>query len=219
MSVLDMFASALGAFIMCAIILFPYYTDEKDLAKKIEKTKEAIRKAEVDLIAAKQRVKVNEETQLRLRQQLRASQTSTAAIDQCRADAIACRASLTKTFLVVSIEWTERCDVDLYVKDPMGREYYFANKKIEGSDAELSYDMTDGPGLEIWQVPVAMPGRYEISYKPLPKLSPTVGVRGLFMDRSGRHELPVKNLVCAGEKSHVATIQASSTGAVTYLAN
>jgi len=39
MSVLDMFASALGAFIMCAIILFPYYHEIKYFEKNIEKTK------------------------------------------------------------------------------------------------------------------------------------------------------------------------------------
>lgn len=219
MSVLDMFASALGAFIMCAVILFPYYQDIKYFEKSIEKTKEAIRKTEADLAAAKQRVKVNEDTKLQLQQQLRASQTSSAATQQCRADAVACRASLTKTFLVISIEWAERCDVDLYVKDPSGTEYYFSNKKVSGSEAELSYDMTDGPGLEIWQVPVATPGRYEVFYKPLRRLSEAVTVKGLYIDRSGRHELPVKNLRCGADKVRVATIQVNATGAVTHQAN
>src|ERR1700756_3146415 len=112
MSVLDMFASALGAFIMCAIILFPYYRETKEFERSIEKTKDAIRKSEQDLKAAKQWVKTDEETQKELQQRLRAAQTSTAALDQCRADATACRASLNQTFLVVSIEWAERCDVD-----------------------------------------------------------------------------------------------------------
>lgn len=215
MSVLDMFASALGAFIMCAIILFPYYQETKEFEKNIEKTQEAIRKSEEDLKAAKQRVKTDEDTQLQLQQQLRAAQTSTAVLDQCRADATACRASLNKTFLVVSIEWLERCDVDLYVRDPRGNEYYYGNKTFPGSDAELSLDMTDGPGIEVWQISVATPGIYEISYQPLGGQSDTATVKGASMDRSGRHELPTKAMRCGGPKTRVATLQVSPSGIVT----
>jgi hypothetical protein len=215
MSVLDMFASALGAFIMCAIILFPYYQETKELERNIEKTQEAIRKSEQDLKAAKQRVKTDEDTQLQLQQQLRSAQTSTAALDQCRADATACRASLNKTFLVVSIEWLERCDVDLYVRDPGGHEYSFSSKTFPGSDAELSLDMRDGPGIEVWQVSVAMPGPYEISYRPLTGQSETATIRGASMDRSGRHELPIKTMRCGDPQTRVAILQVSPSGIVT----
>lgn len=215
MSVLDMFASALGAFIMCAIILFPYYQETKDLEKNIEKTKEAIRKSEQDLQAAKQRVKTDEDTQLRLQQQLRAAQTSTAALDQCRADATACRASLSKTFLVVAIEWPERCDVDLYVKDPRGNEYYFGKPSFPGSDAELSLDMTDGPGIEIWQASVATPGTYEISYYPRGSSGNTATIKGATIDRSGRHELPTRTMQCGGSQTSIARLQVSTSGIVT----
>jgi hypothetical protein len=216
MSVLDMFASALGAFIMCAIILFPYYHETKDFEKNIEKAKEAIKKSLEDLQATKQRVKMDEETEKRLQQQLHAAQTSTAELDQCRAEATACRASLNETFLVISIEWSERCDVDLYVKDPRGNEYSFAAKKFNGSDAELSLDMQDGPGIEIWQVSVATPGQFEISYKPAGSRSGRVSVKGLEIDRSGRHELPTRAIQCEiKNKTKVATIQVGSSGIVT----
>lgn len=216
MSVLDMFASALGAFIMCAIILFPYYQETKAFEQNIEKTKEAIKKSELDLKAAQSRVKENEETQLRLQQQLRSAQTSTAELDQCRSDAIACRAALSKTFLVISIEWAERCDVDLYVKDPRGNEYYYSSKSFPGSDAELSYDMTDGPGVEIWQVATATPGRYEISYNPLGGGGGErqTSIKGIVIDRSGRRELPVRNVNCGSGKAPVAVVNVSSSGAV-----
>ena len=207
MSVLDMFASALGAFIMCAIILFPYYHEIKYFEKNIEKTKEAIRKSEEDLRAAKQRVKIDEETQRQLQQRLRAAQTSTAELDQCRADATACKASLQETFLVISIEWSERCDIDLYVTDPRSKKYYFGAKKFPGSDAELSLDMKDGPGIEIWQVSVATPGQYEISYEPAGSRIGRVNVKGLEIDRSGRHELPTRAIQCEiKNETKVATI-------------
>ena len=216
MSVLDMFASALGAFIMCAIILFPYYKESKDFEKSIEKTREAIRKSEKDLKAAKQRVKEDEETDKQLQQQLRAAQTSTAALDQCRADAIACRASLDKTFLVVSAEWTERTDVDLYVKDPTGKEYSFSSKTFPGSDAEMSLDMLDGPGVEIWQAPVAAVGPYEIFYQPRSSdKTTTVTIKGVIMDRSGRRELPVRTMRCDSTKTKVASLYVSPGGIVT----
>jgi hypothetical protein len=216
MSVLDMFASALGAFIMCTIILFPYYHDTKYFEKNIEKTKEAIRKSEEDLQAVKQRVKLDEQTQKQLQQQLHAAQTSTAELDQCRASATACRASLQETFLVISIEWSERCDVDLYVKDPRSNEYYFSAKKFPGSDAELSIDMQDGPGIEIWQVSVATPGQYEISYKPAGSRVGKVNVKGLEIDRSGRHEFPTRAIQCEiKSKTKVATINVDPSGIVT----
>jgi hypothetical protein len=214
MSVLDMFASALGAFIMCAIILFPYYQD-KELKKNIEKTEQAISKAENDLKFAKQKVKEDEQTNLQLQQQLRIVQTSTAALDQCRRDAIACRTSLEKTFLVVSIDWDKSCDVDLYVTDPSGRKYWYGEKRHPGSDAELSYDMKDGPGLEIWQTPVASPGTYEVRYRTIrtiraapPKIS------GVVIDRSGQKQLPVKTLSCGDTEARVASINVSATGSV-----
>lgn len=216
MSVLDMFASALGAFIMVAIILFPYYQETKEFENNIEKTKEAIRKSEEDLKAAKQRVKTDEDTQLQLQQQLRAAQNSTAELDHCRAEATACRAALNKTFMVVTIEWAERCDVDLYVKDPVGNEYYYSAKQFPGSDAELSMDMLDGPGIEIWQVPVAKPGSYEISYNPLGGQSDMVTIRGTIIDRSGRHELTPRTVRCGGGKAVVARATVSPSGAVAF---
>jgi hypothetical protein len=217
MSVLDMFASALGAFIMCAIILFPYYHEIKYFEKNIEKTKDAIRKSEEDLQAVKQRVKLDEETQKQLQQRLRAAQTSTAELDLCRAEATACRVSLQETFLVISIEWSERCDIDLYVKDPRGNEYSFSTpNKLPGSDAELSLDMKDGPGIEIWQVSVATPGQYEVSYKPAGSRIGRVSVKGLEIDRSGRHELPTRAIQCEiKNKMKVATIQVDASGIVT----
>lgn len=214
MSVLDMFASALGAFIMVSIILFPYYRQQKDIESELAKTKAETTKSEQDLLAAKQRVKSEEETRLRLHEQLRAAQTSTAALNQCRADAIACRASLQKTFLIVSIEWSERCDVDLYVKDPDNHEYYYHEKTFSGSDAELSLDMTDGPGLEIWQTAVAKPGRYEISYKPLHRMDEHVSIRGVIIDRSARRDLPIKEMRCGSEKTKIASLLVSSNGSV-----
>jgi hypothetical protein len=216
MSVLDMFASALGAFIMCAIILFPYYQETRQLEENVEKSNEAVKKTEKDLQVAKQRVKYDEDTQKELQQQLRAARTSTTELDQCRADTTACKASLNKTFLLISVEWMERCDVDLYVKDPRGNEYFWKSTKYPGSDAELSVDMQDGPGIELWQVSAAVPGQYEISYHPVKGRSATATVKGQFIDRAGRHELPTKVMECsAGSQLTVAMLQVSSNGTVT----
>jgi hypothetical protein len=214
MSVLDMFASALGAFIMVSVILFPYYRQTKDFETELSKTKAATMASEQDLSAAKQRMKSSLEAQSSMRQQLRAAETATVELNQCRAEATACKASLRETFLVVSIEWSERCDVDLYIRDPDDHEYYFGNKTFSGSDAELSLDMTDGPGLEIWQTSVAKPGRYEISYKPLSRTDSSVKIKGIVMDRSTRRELPVQEMRCGSDKTKVAAVQVSASGSV-----
>ena len=54
MSALDLFASALGAFILIAVVLFPYFPNTGDSPERIAPLKKALAKAQSDLAKTKQ---------------------------------------------------------------------------------------------------------------------------------------------------------------------
>lgn len=211
MSVLDLFASALGAFIMIAVILFPSYLADQKLTAKLNEAEEIIEEKTKALEnsnnalaeAAVLKAKLEEETE-------------------------ALRLEIARTFLIISIEWdTPGADIDLGVVDPQQNFYYFAKNNKSGRDfaptllppsgtatpeaesaagstppenamwAELSFDNVTGPGLELWQSPLAEPGIYEIKYKLYASSGApdaVVPVRGKIFYRNGRQELPVQPL-------------------------
>ncbi|MER8937882.1 hypothetical protein NKH82_00020 [Mesorhizobium sp. M0915] len=216
MSVLDMFASALGAFIMISIILFPYFNNTKlleETRKNLEQTKALVVMVEGEVESKKKIVQKNDE-------ELEKFPASTAALGKCQARITACKAETTDTFLVIGVEWDERCDVDLYVTDPGGHQYYFIKKKFDGSEAELSLDMRDGPGIEVWQSPKAPPGEYKIAYKApsctaLESPGGEVLVKGWVIDRSaGRSALPDMRITNVAKDGDLATIAVNSDGSI-----
>ena len=86
-------------------------------------------------------------------------------LQRCRTELNACEEKLSKTFLVFVIQWpTAKHDVDLHIIDAAGREFYYGAKTIPGRPGELSVDTTSGPGVEIWEVPQAPPGEYQVLY-------------------------------------------------------
>src|SRR5262245_20487553 len=125
MSVLDMFASALGAFIMVAVILFPFYNQRQLL----NKTTAEIEKTTTDLQQVARQILEDQDTSRRQQAELRQAAPTRAALDQCQRNSAACRAALTKTFLVIVIEWQERCDIDLFVTDVSRRHEFSYRKK------------------------------------------------------------------------------------------
>lgn len=195
MSVLDLFAAALGAFILISVILFPNYMKQK--------------KVELQLEAAKQTI--NE------------CKSATSVKDKTLA---VCAASPETTFLVVSIEWSipGNIDIDLHVTDPKGNEFFWAKNNrthsdYPSTDAQLSYDNTRGPGVELWQQPKAEPGVYKIAYfyYGTPDRSatpPPVEVKGNVFYRNGRIELPPVILILQHIGYPVADLQVSEAGTV-----
>lgn len=172
MSVLDLFAACLGAFILISVILFPNY----------QKTQQAEQK--------------KEESEVTLRQ----CKSDRAVIEKTIAS---CEAALASTFIVVSIEWNSfgNFDIDLHVYDPKGNEFFWAKNNrtrtdYPDTDAQLSYDNTRGPGVELWQHPKAEPGVYKIAYEyySTPNESTPVEVKGNIFYRNGRVELPAITL-------------------------
>ena len=179
MSVLDMFASALGAFIMICVILFPYFNQ----VKLLKQTREKIEQTVDQLGKVTTEVRHAEETSRHQQEEIQHGSEFRTSLVACQQTSAACKAAMTKTFLVVAIEWEERCDVDLYVTDPDSRKYYYGQKTFAdgNSRAQLSLDMRDGPGIEIWQDPSAKSGIYKISYQ-------TAGCAALDFERERERE-------------------------------
>ena len=174
MSVLDLFAACLGAFILISIILFPNYQKMQKAEQKHEETENTLKQCKSESAANEKKVAT-------------------------------CEAALGSTFIVVSIEWDSSgdFDVDLHVFDPKGNEFSYSKNNRDrlqypGTEAQLSYDNTRGPGVELWQHPKAEAGVYRIAYdyygapdnsNPVP-----VAVKGNIFYRNGRVELPTVTL-------------------------
>jgi cell division protein FtsB len=222
MSVLDMFASALGAFILITVILFPYY----NTSMRIKKSEEELKSVDVELVKVNMQIDDLVHRSAQLNDELRQVKTNEIMLEQCKHVYAMCKDALTKTFLTVVIEWREPCDVDLYVTDPDGQTFSYAKKTFPGSEAVLSLDMKYGPGIEIWGNPNSKPGLYKVSYDLFSVTyderelgEHPVNVRGWLIDRSvGLQSLPVKTLAKvtrgAGPQA-VANVLLKEDGSVT----
>ena len=215
MSVLDMFASALGAFIMISVILFPFYNQ----AKQLEQARDSIKKTNDHLGKVQAELLKSEETSRTQLEQIRRGSEFRTSVLACEQTMSACKASLTKVFLAIGMEWEESCDVDIYITDPAQRQFYYSSRKIPPSKAELSIDMLYGPGIEVWQNPEAETGDYKVHYKKggscpaLASGADTVTVKGWLIDRSGGIRLlPEMALTQSNESADVAIIHVSADG-------
>src|SRR5205823_3406028 len=126
--VLDLFAAALGGFILIAVILFPNYMKQQKAELDLKKTEQSFNQCQ----------RAETQAQVTLASKLR--------------ELTSCEASLATTFLVVVIEWnaTGNFDVDLHVVDTDGNEFFWGRNNRDRRDypsteAQLSYDNTRGP--------------------------------------------------------------------------
>ncbi|MGR3915001.1 MAG: hypothetical protein OD918_10930, partial [Gammaproteobacteria bacterium] len=112
MSALDLFASALGAFILIAVVLFPFFPNVSPSETQITAQ---LREARLQLQAC----------QNSLAQSQAALQQSQAELQQSQSALQQCSESLRKKFLLVVISWGSYDDVDLHIVDPQGNEFYY----------------------------------------------------------------------------------------------
>lgn len=153
MSVLDLFASALGGFIMIAVILFPsYMADQKlsaeivmleesrtALAEELSKREKALADKDVEIESQKEKIEDQDEELRKKGEELDNANNALAEAAVLKAEmdeeVEALRLEIARTFLIVSIEWDAvGADVDLSVTDPRGRKYYFAQSNRNGND-------------------------------------------------------------------------------------
>ena len=187
MSALDLFASALGAFILIAVVIFPFFpntgtADQLDLdeaRRQAASLKQELSEAEEALADASARERGLEE-----------------ALEQERK----------RKFLLVTISWQGEHDVDLHIVDPRGNEYSYAARTHSGSVARFEEDTTRGPGNEVWLHPMVTPGEYRVYYHLYAQRGSTVTVRGSVVHSVDRDELRPQTLREQGDKPLVATV-------------
>lgn len=191
MSALDLFASALGAFILITTILWPAYRKATQDDLKRERERMEIAKAEL----AKTRQETNEVAKQVKRQQsdLNILRRTESEFKACRENNHQCLVQLARNFLMVRIEWTQAVDVNLSVTDPNYRVFSWdkSNRKqiYPETKARLSIDATRGPGIEVWLDPEARPGKYVVKYTVPRKTGMEIAVRGTLVDRTGARPL------------------------------
>ena len=173
MSALDLFASALGAFILLAVIALPFFAntaqlDDATLLSQIVQAREELAQAQEELTQA----------QAELEEAAKAN------------------------FMVVITSWSTTDDVDLHVIDPAGREFYHGREEYPGlSEAKFEEDVINGPGNELWLHPKVTPGEYVVEYVyHTDRDRRPVRVRGTVLHRDGRIELPEVTLRSASPR-------------------
>ena len=233
MSALDLFASALGAFILIAVLLFPYFPNTGDSRERVAEVRAQLEQVQSQLQASQAELQASQaqlgacETQ---RQEVQAaldaceeqlaSSASQDALGACEsrnqqleANLETCQAQARKKFLLVLMSWGTADDIDLHVIDPAGQEFFYQSRSFSGSRAKLEEDNTRGPGNEIWLHPAAEPGPYRIYYKYFGRRSNGgVRVRGAVLTPDGRTPLPNTTLRREGQKPLIATVTVDSEG-------
>lgn len=220
MSVLDMFASALGAFIMVAIILFPYYQRNRPIKEKLDAEIAELKRTQEDVDKTKAQAEKLEQQNDDTRAEIRKVQLAQVELNRCKQDVAACLIELGSTFLLVKIDWSDAVDVDLHVKDPQGNEFYFAKSNRTGtafpnSQGRLSTDTAIGPGVEVWQIASAPPGAYQVEYviESMATRGP-VTVHGFFFDKGGKKPLPDMVIASGQNRILAGTIDVAMNGIV-----
>ena len=248
-SALDLFASALGTFVLLTIFLFPYYINEEKRQTKQEELITDLTDSQQNLIECQQQKNEQQSEQQQLLLQLQTALSEAVKpviaaplpvdtgklqscqrqqvqqskkLQRCQRQKQQCQRQLANTFLTLVLKWkTERQDIDLHVKDPNGNTFFYKkhnrNQVHFNSVAELSVDSVQGPGIEIWEHPQAIAGRYQVFanlYDRVgnianPKVSTTLYYRG------GSYKLPTVQLIQEEKKYLIATVIVSKTGKVT----
>ena len=188
MSALDLFASALGAFILLAVVALPYFGNTGNSPENVAKIKKELKQAKSKLAACQKKSKKQQ------------------------SDLNKCSAQLKKKFLLVLMSWKTKGDVDLHVVDPNGNEFYYKKRSFPGTSAKFEEDGTKGPGNEIWLHPAATPGKYKVYYKYFSKRQKQASIRGAMVTPDGRTEFRRVTLKRKKEKVLAATIIVDASG-------
>lgn len=206
LSYLDVLSGALAVFIIIVMILIPYYKNETpDLSS--------------ELLETKKQLEESMQREQEARQQAENAQSGNQELER-RLEG--CLDRLSNTFLAVVMKWSSKGDdIDLHVIAPDGNEFYYDRHNRNGvhfrsSSAELSVDTIYGPGVEIWEHPLAKPGIYKIYYKFYNDREDIGGltIKGSIYYRDGSIRLSDVRLNRKGDTKLIATITVKENGEV-----
>lgn len=188
-SALDLFASALGAFILMSMIFMVFFTMTSQSASQQENLQPALERCEAQraqaegalaecqaqlensadasaLAQCQSDLAAAQAQNADLQAQLEAASSAAGQMEAVNAELESCQRALKKTFVLVVASWkTFYDDVDMHIVDPAGREFYFEKKTYPGSVATFEEDSQYGPSNEVWMHPNAEAGCYRICYK------------------------------------------------------
>lgn len=193
LSALDLFASALGAFILLAVIQFPYTKKNEDIVEAKREAEQQLQQCKADLQKAKTEA------------------------EQCKE-----RLKETFLAIVFKWD-TQKQDVDLHVIDPAGNEFFYKKHNRERNDfpsvdAEISVDQQVGPGVEVWEYYKAVSGTYKIYANLFDRHGNSANpkIKTAVYYRDGVKKLQEKTLTQAGENQKVllGTIKVNADGEV-----
>ncbi len=141
MSALDLFASSLGAFILIAVVLMPFYLRERQAAEPAPVECPRSRPAPA----------------------CPACPAPQPAPPCPPPPATPAAPEIADNLLVVQMEWSARSDVDLHVHTPDG-EFYYLRERIAGSPGKFVLDNLVGgaDSIELWKAHLPTPGRYRV---------------------------------------------------------
>ena len=129
MSALDLFASALGAFMILTIAALPFFPNTGDSPGLMAEI-EANMGEQLDLMSQELETVTDalEQTQIELAMCEAEVQNTPEIIltTDVQEELESCQAQLAQTFAMVVINWSTGDDVDLHIIDPTGNEYYYA---------------------------------------------------------------------------------------------
>jgi hypothetical protein len=208
MSALDLFASAMGTFILLVVVLFPYYLKNAEIVEKMSALRQELAKAQ------------EQNPQLEKCQTQKSNLQS--EIKTLKRDLKNCHQKLRQTFLAVVMKWeTKRQDIDLHIIDPDNNEFYYKKHNRHRShfpnvNAELSVDTIKGPGIEIWENQRIKQGLYNVYAKLYARKgnSKNPVVRTTIYYRDGSKKLPNITLHETNKKKLIATIEINAEGEV-----
>jgi len=225
MSALDLFASAMGSFILLAVILFPYYLKNADIVSTMSDLRQKLEKTQQQLQTCSNERQQCQQQRAQLQQDLQKCQAQTSKqseITTLKRDLKNCQQKLRHTFLAVVMKWqTQKQDVDLHVIDPNYNEFYYKKHNRTRShfpnvNAELSVDTIKGPGIEIWENQYIKQGIYKVYAKLYARKGNTKNpvVKTTIYYRDGSKKLPNITLHETNKKKLIAEIEINAAGDV-----
>lgn len=205
----DLFASAMGVFIILSIIMVPFFLKKEDVLNMIQSLRGRAEAAEAERDDQTARA---DRTQRALDGALSdiASRDEQVSSLRGQLDDVQSELAGAKPNVVIAIAWDQNRedDVDLHVKDPSGNHIFYKNRSFPNG-SELTVDSQDA-GAEVFGDPSPDDGDYIICYHYFDKEpgSPAIPVRA-FLFYNDRVVLPTLTLSREKQTIEVARLRVS----------
>lgn len=203
----DLFASAMGVFIILSIIMVPFFLKKEDVLGMIQGLR---RDADAANSAAAEATARAEELRGDLDRALGSLADRNAQVGTLRGqlDDVQSELAGAKPNVVIAIAWDANRDddIDLHVKDPDGNHIFYKNRSFPNG-SELTVDSQDA-GAEVFGDPSPDDGEYVICYHSFAQGNAPTPVRA-FLFFNDRVELPVITMQRWNQKIEVARLRVS----------